>query len=153
MQVKEELLQLVLHYAREDFPLLETDHEDNSDKQKVAEAAVALFLSCRWSKMSIFDMTIIRNAIRMRYPPADNPPLGIKHAHITLDFTVQFLSSISERRSYCLELCPPIYRNSDQQNVYTLSRPPAKASYSGLSLSKYEKLMDVMMQDEMYEAR
>lgn len=153
LQVKSELLHLVLHYAEKDFPPMGTDHEDNPDNHRIAEAAIALFLSCRWSRMSIFDMAIIRNAIRIRYPPEDTPPLGIRHAHTTLDLAVEFLSSISRRRNYCLELCPPVYRNSDQQNVYTLSRPPAKASYNGLSLSAYEKLMDIMMRDEMYEAR
>ena len=130
-----------------------TDHDNNPDKQKDAEAAVALFLSCRWSKMSIFDMAIIRNAICMRYPPADTPPPGIRHAHTTLDCAGKFLSRISKRRNFCLEVCPPVYRNSNQQNVYRLSQPPAKASYNGLSLSAYEKLMDIMMRDEMHEAR
>ena len=103
--------------------------------------------------MTIFDMSIIHNAIRMGYPPDSDPPDGIRHAHHTLGHAIDFLGNISSRRPYCLELYPPIYRNSHQQNVYTLSQPPAKASYNGLSLSAYEKLMDIMMGDEMHEAR
>lgn len=103
--------------------------------------------------MTNFDFGVIRNAIRLKYLPQDTPPLGLKHAYGATNFALDFLNNISKKRSYCLELWPPVYHSSHQQSRYTLSRPPAKASYTGLSLSKYEKLMDIMMRDEMHEAR
>lgn len=104
--------------------------------------------------MTNFDLSIIRNAIRMRYPMDASPPLGMRHIYATLDHAIGFLGRISRRRAFFLELYPPIFSNSHKQTVYTLKQPPAKASYSGLSLSAYEKLMDVMMRDEQFcEAR
>lgn len=104
--------------------------------------------------MTNFDMSIVRNAIHMRYPPDASPPLGMRHVYSTLDLALGFLGRISRRRLHLLELYPPIFRNSHEQTVYTLTKPPAKASYNGLSLSAYEKLMDVMMRDDQFsEAR
>ncbi len=64
-----------------------------------------------------------------------------------------FLSHISLARSYCLEIYPPVFRDSFKQKVYSLSQPPAKASYNGLSISAYESLITNLTKEEMYEAR
>lgn len=125
----------------------------NPAPREIARYALQLFLRCRWSRMTNFDFGIIRNAIPLKYPPQDTAPVGIKHAYGATNFALDFLNHISKKRSYCLELWPPVYHSSHQQSRYTLSRPPAKASYRGLSLSEYEKLMDIMMRDEMHEAR
>ena len=128
--------------------------DDVFDKPGTARGAVTLFLSCRWSKMTNFDMSIIRNAIRMRYPQDASPPLGMRHIYSVIEHALGFVGRISRRRAFSLELYPPVFRNSHEQTVYTLTKPPAKASYNGLSLSAYEKLMDVMMRDDQFsEAR
>lgn len=103
--------------------------------------------------MTYLDFQMIHHAIGMVYRPEDNPPKGIKHIYSSVVHLMDFLGRISKRRSYSLERYPPIYSNSDQQTVYTLSKPPAKAAYNGLSLTAYEKLMEVMMMEEMYEAK
>lgn len=126
---------------------------DIPDTGKAARNACALFLSCRWSKMTYLDFQMIHHAIGMVYRPEDDPPKGIKHIYSSVVHLMDFLGRISKRRSYSLERYPPIYSNSDQQTVYTLSKPPAKAAYNGLSLTAYEKLMEVMMMEEMYEAK
>ena len=124
------------------------------DRQKAAEEAHALFLKCRWSKMTVFDFSILHNSIRMSYKPGNGElDLGMRHVYDTLGLAVDFMTRISRRSGYSLELWPPVYRNSHQQKVYALNKAPAKASYNGLSLSAYERLMDIMMQHEMHEAR
>ncbi len=66
---------------------------------------------------------------------------------------LEFVGHISLARSYCLEIYPPVFHNSFKQKVYSLSQPPAKASYNGLSISAYESLITNLTKEEMYEAR
>ena len=106
--------------------------------------------------MTILDFEILYNAIRVHYKPYSLPaPVddGLRHLHDVLEHLVKFMKSNSNDRAYSLEIHPPVYRDSHLQQVYTLSQPPAKASYNGLSLTEYEKLMDVMMESEMHQAR
>lgn len=139
-------------YAEADFPPMGS--EGNPDRQKAAEDAYALFLKCRWSKMTVLDFSILHNSIRMSYKPgSEDLDLGMRHVYDTLGHLVDFMTRISRRAGYGLELWPPVYRDSHQQKVYALNKAVAKASYNGLSLSAYEKLMDIMMQDGMDEAR
>ena len=65
---------------------------------------------------------------------------------------LEFVGHISLARSYCLEIYPPVFHNSFKQKVYSLSQPPAKASYNGLSISAYESLITNLTKEEMYEA-
>ena len=126
---------------------------DVPDKNQAAKDALSLFLRCRWSKMSNFEVTIVHNALGVLHRPGLKLTPTLQLIWDALEMILRFVGNISLAKSYCLETYPPIYQDSFQHKVYSLSQPPAKASYNGLSLSAYEALMDALMRDEMYEAR
>lgn len=58
---------MVLDYAAADFPPIGS--ANIADKKKAATDALSLFLKCRWSKMSRFEVTLIHNSLGALYQP------------------------------------------------------------------------------------
>ncbi len=58
---------MVLDYAAADFPPIGS--ANIPDKKKAATDALSLFLKCRWSKMSRFDLTLVHNSLGALYQP------------------------------------------------------------------------------------
>ncbi|DBB10642.1 hypothetical protein WJX82_008607 [Trebouxia sp. C0006] len=141
---------MVLDYAAADFPPIGS--ANIADKKKTATDALSLFLNCRWSKMSRFDLVLVHNSLGALYQPGLKLTPTLQLIADAMGCILGFLSHISLARSYCLEIYPPVFRDSFKQKVYSLSQPPAKASYNGLSISAYESLITNLTKEEMYEA-
>ncbi|KAL0026013.1 hypothetical protein WJX79_001151 [Trebouxia sp. C0005] len=141
---------MVLDYAAADFPPIGS--ANIADKKKAATDALSLFLKCRWSKMSMFDLTLVHNSLGALYQPGLKLRPSLQLIADGMGCILKFMGQISLARSYGLEIYPPVFRDSFKQKVYSLSQPPAKASYNGLSVSAYESLITNLTKGEMYEA-
>ncbi len=67
LQEADNFRSMVLDYAAADFPPIGS--ANIADKKKTATDALSLFLNCRWSKMSRFDLVLVHNSLGALYQP------------------------------------------------------------------------------------
>lgn len=78
---------MVLDYAAADFPPIGS--ANIADKKKAATDALSLFLKCRWSKMSMFDLTLVHNSLGALYQPG----AWLFHDQLYIEVSPSYLKS------------------------------------------------------------